>query len=68
MLNGDPGDWTESIVTVVVQLLVMLAEEEIMYPTVVFAKAIAAGAPDSWQAYEDGNAGTVTDSPSTVTF
>ena len=61
MLNGDPGDCTESMVTLVVQLLVMLAEEEIMYPTVVFWKVIAAGVPDSWQEYEDGNAGTVLD-------
>jgi hypothetical protein len=38
------------MVTVVVQLLVMVAEEEIMYPTVVFGKASAAGVPDSWQA------------------
>lgn len=68
MLNGDPGDWTELIVTVVVQLLVRPAEEEIVYPTVVFEKAIEAGLPDSWQAYEDGSAGTVTDCPSTVTF
>jgi hypothetical protein len=54
------------MVTVVVQLLVMPAEEEIMYPTVVFAKAIAAGVPDNWQTYEDGSAGTVTDRPLTV--
>lgn len=68
MPKGDPGDWTESMVTVVVQLLVMLAEDEIVYPTVVFGKATAAGVPDSWQAYEDGSAGTVTDCPFTETF
>ena len=56
------------MVTVVVQLLVMPAEEEIMYPTVVFEKAIEAGFPDNLQAYEAGTAGTVTDWPFTVMF
>jgi hypothetical protein len=56
------------MVTVVVQLLVRLAEEEIMYPAVVLVKAIEVGVPDSWQAYEVGSAGTVTDCPLTVMF
>jgi hypothetical protein len=46
----------------------MPAEEEIVYPTVVFVKAIEAGVPDSWQAYEVGRAGTVTGCPLIVMF
>jgi hypothetical protein len=50
VLNGAVGDWTESMVMVVEQLLVMLPVEESMYPTVVLEKAIEVGVPDSWQA------------------
>jgi hypothetical protein len=56
------------MVIVVVQLLVMVADKEIVYPTVVFGKATAVGVPDSWKAYEDGSAGTVTDCPLTEVF
>jgi hypothetical protein len=68
MVNGGPEDWAELTVTVVVQLLVMLAGEEIMNPTVVFVKAIEDGVPISWQTYEVDNAGTVTGCPFTVMF
>jgi hypothetical protein len=68
MLNGDPGAWTEFMVTVVVQLLVMLPVEEIWNPSVVFGKAIVAGVAFSWHANEVVSAGTVTDVPLTVIF
>jgi hypothetical protein len=50
VLNGAAGDWIESMVMVDVQLLLMLPDEEIIYPTVVLENAIEVGVPVSWQA------------------